>query len=156
MERSEPKAAAPKNFGQAVADNSGFERAGAWRLGLEISRNNWLTGIGYAVYRLVEPRYTAPHSLLLKRWAESGILGAISIVLLAAYAPWRLARMFRHRQPGIFEIGCLVGVSCFFLQAFIFGADLSMMGLIVWGYGVGLLLAVGGAEPDDVTARRSI
>jgi hypothetical protein len=148
-----PAAASTLDDQVAPGAASGAERADAWHLGLEIARKNWLAGIGYAVYRLVEPIHTAPHSLLLKRWAEGGLLSAISIVLLAAFALLRLCSLLRTREPSIFQIGCLVGVNSFFLQAMIFGADLSVMGLTVWGYGVGMLLAASQAKFDEARAR---
>jgi O-antigen ligase/polysaccharide polymerase Wzy-like membrane protein len=122
-------------------DRSGFERVQAWRMGAEIATKNLLTGIGYGVYPIIEPDYTAPHTLFLLRLSEGGVLSALSLLLLAAYVPWRLLQMARSRSDDMLEFSCLIAVGCFLLKGIVFGGNFSIGGLIVWGYGVGLCLA---------------
>jgi O-antigen ligase len=121
--------------------HSGKDRASAWTKGLNIGISHWATGIGYGVYPIIEPEFTAPHTMLLMRFAESGILGLISFLMLALYAPVRLAGMLWDRRADIFDVTCLVAVTAFMLKANIFGASFSISSNIVWGYGVMMLLA---------------
>lgn len=136
----------PDDVRRRLVEQSAFDRAQAWRLGIEIASRHWLAGVGFGVYRITDPVYTSPHSLVLQRWAEGGIASALAIVLLAAYAPLRSWRLLREGRAGTMEFAPLLGVGSFFLQAFVFGGNLSMMGLIVWGYGIGLLMAASFVE----------
>jgi hypothetical protein len=121
--------------------HSGKDRATAWAKGLNIGISRWITGVGYGVYSIIEPELTAPHTMLLMRLAESGIFGLVSFLMLALYAPVRLAGMLRDRRADIFKVTCLVAVSAFMLKAILFGASFSISSNIVWGYGVMMLLA---------------
>lgn len=133
-------------------DDSGSIRAQALERGIEIAAANWITGIGYGVYPIAEPTYTAPHSMLLLRFAEGGILGLLSFLLLAAYVPFRLIVALRDRN--IFAAVCLIAVSAFMLKAIVFGATFAVSSNIVWGFGVALLLAAS-LSRDQVAGTRT-
>jgi hypothetical protein len=136
-----PAPATSRNSLERDNEHSGQDRATAWAKGLDIGINHWLTGIGYGVYPIIEPDFTAPHTMLLMRFAESGIFGLISFSMLAMYAPARLVGMLRDRRADIFNVTCLVAVSAFMLKAIFFGASFSISSNIVWGYGVMMVLA---------------
>ena len=147
-----PSKAPRSNILERDNGHSGQDRAAAWAKGVSIGIGHWATGIGYGVYPIIEPEFTAPHAMLLMRFAESGILGLISFLMLALYAPVRLAGMLRDRRADIFNVTCLVAVTAFMLKANIFGASFSISSNIVWGYGVMMLLAAseGKAAPTDL------
>jgi hypothetical protein len=136
------KKAEQKSDNASRDDASGIARAEAWRRGVSISKENWKTGIGYGNYRTVDSEFTAPHNMVLLRSAEGGILSAISLLLLALYAPLRLTGALLRRDQDMFAVACLVAVSAFFLKALIFGATFAINGMIPWAFGVALLLAV--------------
>lgn len=128
-------------------DASGIARAEAWRRGFEIAAANWKTGIGFGVYPIAEPEYTAPHSMALLRFAEGGILSLLSFLLLCIYAPIRLVEL--RRSKDILAVASLISISAFLLKAAVFGGSFSINGQIVWGFGVALLLSnslITGAE----------
>jgi O-Antigen ligase len=135
-----PYAASPLNQNEVEFEKSGPDRARALKMGLSIGLSHWMTGIGYGVYPVIETRFTAPHSMLLLRFAESGILGLISFLLLALYAPFRLVFAVARRSD-MFEATCLLAISAFMLEAIVFGASFSISSNIVWGYGIMMLLA---------------
>jgi hypothetical protein len=121
-------------------DRSGDERVQAWKRSLSVISDQWPTGIGLGTY----PGYvssTPPHSLLLYRLAEGGVLSGISIVLLALYAPLQLAGIVRRRERDGLAIAALLALSAFMLKAFVFDASFALMGIIVWGFGFALLMA---------------
>jgi hypothetical protein len=121
-------------------DNSTVNRMEAWIRGAGIGLDNWATGIGYGAYQVIDRDLTAPHSLLLLRFAEGGILSAIALLLLAAYPIWRGLSMFRHRSRDMLAATCAIAASCFMLKALIFGASFSIVGIITWGFAVALTL----------------
>lgn len=123
-----------------AADQSGGERMQAWRTGVRLARDN-PQGIGYGHYPLADKTLTAPHNMLLLRLAEGGWLSGLSLLLLGLYAPLCLLGVIWRRGGDVLSIACLVAVSAFFLKAVLFGATFSIMGLIVWGFGVALFLA---------------
>jgi hypothetical protein len=140
VEHSGPDPAGAPNQNELEFERSGPDRASALKLGLNIGLRHWLTGIGYGVYPIIETRFTAPHSMLLLRFAESGILGLISFLLLALYAPFRLMFLLARRSD-MFEATCLLAVSAFMLKAIVFGASFAISSNIVWGYAVMMVLA---------------
>ncbi|MCV3243672.1 O-antigen ligase family protein [Mesorhizobium sp. ZC-5] len=134
----------------ATADESGIARLEAWKTGAKIAAAHPLIGIGYGHYVLADKLLTAPHSMILLRLAEGGILSAVSFLLLALYAPLGLLRMLWRRERDMFAITCLVAVSAFFLKAAIFGAAFSIAGMIPWGFCVALLIATSNIKEEDV------
>jgi hypothetical protein len=123
----------------AENDHSGTERARALSDAMTIGKQNFWTGIGYGIYPTIHP--VPPHSLLLYRLAEGGILGAISILALALYAPWRAVQSLRQRSTDIFQYACLLGLSSFMLKALLFSSSFSLVGIVVWGFGFAMILA---------------
>jgi hypothetical protein len=124
---------------QVRPDLSGSDRAKAIRTGLAIARENWITGIGTGIYMRIEPEFTAPHSMLILRFAENGVLGLISILLLFAFAPIQIASKWRHIDP--LALSAAISATCFAVYASAFGAAFSDGGLIPWGLGLGLMLS---------------
>lgn len=149
--------ATPESATQTVPtdpeETSGQERADAWAVGLAIGFNRWLTGIGYGAYPIVEPKYTAPHTMVIQRFAEGGVLGLFSFLILALYAPIRLLILMYNRKLDIFEATSLVAVSAFMLKAVVFGASFSISSNIVWGFGVMMLLAASLIGEQDKKVR---
>ena len=120
-------------------DASGTARAEAWRRGFEIAIANWKTGIGFGVYPIADPEYTAPHSMALLRFAEGGVLSLLSFLLFCIYAPIRLIEL--RGSKDILSAASLISISAFLLKAAVFGGSFSINGQIVWGFGVALLLS---------------
>ena len=120
----------------------GVDRAAAWSKGIEIAKNNWITGIGFGAYSIVEPRFTAPHSLVLERIDDGGILSLFSILLMAGYCFWQSLVLLVRKPTDIAGAAAIIAVSVFFVKAFVFGATFSIMGLIPWGFAVQLCLAI--------------
>lgn len=142
----------PKIIPRPEHDESAVDRAAAWRLGLSFGLSHPLNGIGYGAYPIFEPRFTAPHSLALMRFATGGVLGLISFLLLALYAPVRLFQLARSRTGDELEIVCLVAISAFMLKAIVFGAEFAVSSNFVWGFGVALLLAASVSKRQGKTA----
>jgi O-Antigen ligase len=125
---------------QSKGDTSGDERALAWNKSLTVAMQNWWTGIGYGNYPIYIDA-TPPHSLLLYRFAEGGILGLASILMLAFYAPWRIVVSLHQRDKDMFLYAVRLGLSCFMLKALPFSSSFSLVGIIVWGFGFAMMLA---------------
>ena len=125
---------------ESKGDTSGDIRALAWKKSMTVAMENLWTGIGYGNY----PVYidaTPPHSLLLYRFAEGGILGLVSILMLAFYAPWRIVVSLHKRDKDMFLYATRLGLSCFMLKALPFSSSFSLVGIIVWGFGFAMMLA---------------
>ncbi|WP_398470606.1 O-antigen ligase family protein [Tardiphaga sp.] len=133
-----PGAESASDLDVSTVEQSGEDRAESWRTGLTIAKDHWLSGVGYGVYPIIEPKFTAPHTMLLMRFAESGVFGLLSFLILALYSPYRLVQ---DRSLGMFEITCLVAISAFMVKAAIFGASFSVSSNIVWGFGCMMLMA---------------
>lgn len=143
---AEPKISVPEPAATPVTaptkpDASGSARLDAWRTGAKIAAAHPVAGIGFGHYALVDAYLTAPHNMLLLRFAEGGILSGLSLLLLMLYAPLRLFKMLWNREADMFPIACLVAVSAFSLKAAVFGANFAIGGMIPWGFGVALLIA---------------
>lgn len=123
-------------------DASGLARADAWRRGVSIARTHWLTGIGYGVYPIADPEYTAPHSMVLLRLVEGGLLSLLSFLLLILYVPIRLIQILKLQEQGL-PIAALVSVASFLFKAAVFGGSFAINGQIAWGFGVALMLSMG-------------
>ena len=121
-------------------DASGVDRMEAMRRGVAIASEHPITGVGYGVYPIVEPELTAPHNMLLLRFAEGGIFSAVSLLLLASFAIASAWRQFFSRD--IVAMTAAIGLGCFLLKGMIFGATFSIGGQISWGFGVAILIAV--------------
>lgn len=132
-------------------DLSGKDRAAAMRQGLAIARANWKTGIGYGMYVRSESEFTSPHSMPILRIAEGGIIGLAGFVLLWLAIPVLLYR--RRRELDGLDIACLVSLSCFFVYGSLLGAAFSLLGIVPWGFGVGLMIAclLPGAPSEGMT-----
>jgi hypothetical protein len=125
-------------------DRSAKMRVEAWETSLKLGNDRWLSGIGYGSYPAADPVNTAPHSMLLLRYAEGGILSVFSFILLVIYAPLQLMTMlFVRKRADMFALVCYVAVSTFMLKAVVFGASFAISSNIVWGFGVALLMAGG-------------
>jgi hypothetical protein len=123
-----------------ILDASAVARADAWRRGVAIATAHWTTGIGFGAYPLVEPEYTAPHSMALLRFAEGGVLSLMSFLLLCVYAPLRFLKL--RKIEDVLAAACLISLSAFFIKVAIFGGSFSINGQIVWGFGVALAVAI--------------
>ena len=121
----------------AVLDGSGEERAASLHKGLEVALDNLWTGVGYGTYTSIEP--IQPHSTLIYRFAEGGIFGALSILLLTLYAPVRFALALWRREKDLLLYACLIGTGCFMLKGPIFSASFSLVGIVVWGFAFAIL-----------------
>jgi len=125
---------------KSQGDYSGSLRSLAWKKSITVGMQNFWTGIGYGSY----PTYidaTPPHSLLLYRFAEGGILGLASILMLAVYAPWWIVVSLHRRDKDMFLYATTLGLSCFMLKALPFSSSFALVGIIVWGFGFAMMLA---------------
>jgi hypothetical protein len=144
------KAAPGGDKAASAGDESAKMRAEAWEKSFRLGNDHWLAGIGYGSYVAADPINTAPHSMLLLRYVEGGILSVLSFLLLAIYAPVQLMTMlFDRSRADIFSLVCYVAVSTFMLKAIVFGASFAISSNIVWGFGVALLIAGGIIRPTD-------
>jgi hypothetical protein len=125
---------------ESKGDTSGDVRALAWKKSLTVAMQNVWTGIGYGNYPIYIDA-TPPHSLLLSRFAEGGILGLVSILMLAFYAPWRIVVSLHRRDKDMFLYATRLGLSCFMLKALPFSSSFSLVGIVVWGFGFAMMLA---------------
>ncbi|UPT85170.1 O-antigen ligase family protein [Bradyrhizobium barranii subsp. apii] len=130
---------------KSLQDQSGADRAAAVRTGIAIAKANWLTGIGTGIYARIEPEFTSPHSMLILRLAENGLLGLISILILFAFAPIAVMRQWHRRDP--LALSAAISATCFAVYAAAFGAAFSDGGLIPWGMGFGLALSCLAIQP---------
>jgi len=113
-------------------DRSGDERGVSLHKGIEAGLQRPWTGIGYGTYRMYEP--VPPHSTLIYRFAEGGLFGALSILLLAIYAPLLLVSALWHREKDLLLYAGLIGTICFMFKGMLFSASFSLNGLVVWGF----------------------
>lgn len=138
----------------SIPDQSGYERIMAWRLSFKIFASHWVTGIGFGTY----PSYvssTPPHSLLLYRLAEGGILSGISVLLLAIFGPLQLIKATYRRDPNCsLTIAAALALSSYMLKAFLFDASFALMGITVWGICAALLLTLIVVEQAHVVASK--
>jgi hypothetical protein len=121
-------------------DVSGDLRAEALSRGLKISAASFPIGVGYGRYTDLDPEITSPHNMAIHRLAESGVLGFLSILLLAAYAPFKLLDALRHRTSDLFTVVCLIAASTFMFKAIVFGATFAISSNMVWALGFALCL----------------
>jgi O-antigen ligase len=135
-------------------DASGEDRAQAWRHGISIGTEHWVTGIGYGRYQDVEPTLTSPHSMALSRFAESGILGLISFLMLVTSIPVRVAQIIARKEADMLQASCLAGVSAFMIKALLFGATFTISSDFVWAFGVALAIAATLMPNNHVTSEQ--
>jgi hypothetical protein len=126
------------NLQETFTENSGTSRAEAMQLGITIAKKNWLAGVGTSMYPRIDPEFTSPHSMLILRAAEGGILGLLSFLALMLFVP---ASVRRWRELDNLAIAAAISVTCFFLYGSAFGATFSIVGLIPWGFCIALMLA---------------
>jgi hypothetical protein len=119
-------------------ERSGVSRAEAIRLGTIIAKENWLTGIGTSIYPRIDAAFTSPHSMLILRAAEGGILGLLFFLSLILFIP---ANVRSWREMDNLATASAISLSCFFLYASVFGGTFSIVGLIPWGFCIALMFA---------------
>jgi outer membrane protein OmpA-like peptidoglycan-associated protein len=132
---------APEPNIQFTDDVSASERLAALRTGLKLGLQHWVTGVGYGAYANYDRVYTAPHSLALLRFAESGVLGLLSFLALFFYLGFRLLRALLTGQSDMGQFTCLAASSAFMLKAAFFGANFAVSSNFVWAFGLALTVA---------------
>jgi hypothetical protein len=120
-------------------DQSGAERIESIGEGIAFGLKHFWTGIGYGMYKRVNP--VPPHSTLVYRFVETGILGALSFLLLALYVPFRLSVAFLRREKDMLLYACILATGWFMFKAIVFSASFSLVGIVVWGFAFGVLIA---------------
>jgi len=139
VEDREPKTG--DDLDQRPLDQSASDRARAWVKGLSIGFQSRFLGVGYGMYPTLDPELTAPHSLLILRFAEGGLLSLISFVALGLYVSAELLRMFGVGKRDMFQVACLCAAFGFWIKSSLFGANFSVSSNMVWAFGIALCLA---------------
>jgi O-antigen ligase len=131
----------------AGAESTAF-RLAAQRTAWDIARAHLPWGVGTGQYALYDPVHTAPHSLPLQALSETGILGALGWLLIAAYAAWRGAQgIIRRQRPWwLEELAAAGSVLALLLHGTIAGLTLRVghdntAALLLW-IGLGCLAAL--------------
>lgn len=122
------------------SDASGVDRMVAMQRGVEIVARHPTAGIGYGVYAITDKELTAPHSMLILRFAEGGFLSGASFLLLAAFPVAAGINLARNKSSDPFKIACAAALGSFMLKAAVFGATFSVGGQIAWGYAAALMI----------------
>ena len=103
--------AAPARFGLLMDAGNGSVRSrlALWRATLHLIRDHWFAGTGYGTFHLFYPQYRLrgdavsagymAHDDALQLTAELGVGAALILIILAASALVRMARVVRRTSP---------------------------------------------------------
>ena len=121
-------------------DISGEIRAEAAKLALRTAEKHPFVGLGYGVY----PRTVSsipPHNKLLDRLTSGGILAGLSLLLLTGYVYWQALMLLFRPEKDMLRMGAILALAAFLTKALPFDAAVSLNGIVLWGFLIGLLLA---------------
>ncbi|MEN6429940.1 MAG: O-antigen ligase family protein, partial [Coriobacteriales bacterium] len=92
---------------------------------VDMIRDRWVFGTGLGAYSLAYPKYrrigalisiTRPHQLPLALWAEMGIMGLVSEILIVGSIVW-VVRSRRHRGWNVYESLGVAGLLAVLVQS---------------------------------------
>lgn len=137
-------------MGFKVNDPSAELRWDAIKQGIQILKRAWPLGIGIGAYATYDPRLTAAHSFAVQEIAETGIFGALFLIVLLTYIAVRFVLSWSRRSGGHwFALTC----SAFLAYLCVFGGVFAIIGIAVWGVVFALWVALleRGLFPGETT-----
>lgn len=113
-----------------VKDTSANLRWDAIQHGIQVLKRAWPWGVGIGAYEVYAPQFTAAHSFAVQVVAETGLLGALFVIVLLIYVAARFILSW-SRQRGEFWAALTCGAFVAYMYAF--SGVMAIIGISVWG-----------------------